>query len=211
MLNTCHFLEKQGFRVTYLPVTPDGIVHADELAEGHQEGDDSGHHHGGQQRDRHYPAFRARLGPSPTRRGRLPHRRGPGRGQGPHRRRQGRRRPAGPVGAQVPRPQGHGGAIRRKGRALRPVVYGGGHERGYRSSTENIPGIVGMGKACELAMEGMDENVAQMTRIRNRIIEGVLPDPEQRPQRPSHPRLLATTPTSASTSSRASRISCCWT
>ena len=57
---------------------------------------------------------------------------------------------------------------------LRPIIYGGGHERGLRSSTENIPGIVGMGKAAELGIAEMDESVERMERIRDHLIDGTL-------------------------------------
>ena len=57
-------------------------------------------------------------------------------------------------------PKGVGALYLRKGVKLRPIVYGGGHERGLRSSTENVPGIVGMGKAIELGMQEMEENLS---------------------------------------------------
>ena len=53
---------------------------------------------------------------------------------------------------KVHRPKGVGALLLRKGVKLRPLIYGGGQERGLRSSTENIPGIVGLGKALELGM-----------------------------------------------------------
>jgi len=71
-------------------------------------------------------------------------------------------------------PKGIGALYVRKGVRLRPLVYGGGHERGLRSSTENIPGMVGMGKAAELGIAEMEESVARMTKIRDRLIEGTL-------------------------------------
>lgn len=62
----------------------------------------------------------------------------------------------------------------RKGVKIRPLIYGGGHERGIRSSTENIPGIVGLGKAIEVGMVEMDDSIAKMTKIRDHLIEGTL-------------------------------------
>jgi cysteine desulfurase len=71
-------------------------------------------------------------------------------------------------------PKGVGALFVRNGTKLRPLVQGGGQERGLRSSTENVPGIVGLGKAIELAKLEMEENVARMTSIRERVIEGTL-------------------------------------
>ncbi len=71
-------------------------------------------------------------------------------------------------------PKGVGALYVRKGVKLRPLVYGGGHERGLRSSTENIPGMVGMGKAAELGIAEMPESVERMKRIRDRLIDGTL-------------------------------------
>jgi cysteine desulfurase len=71
-------------------------------------------------------------------------------------------------------PKGIGALYMRDGTEVQPLVYGGGQERGLRSSTENVPGIVGMGEAIELGMSEMDESVARMTSIRDRMIEGTL-------------------------------------
>lgn len=71
-------------------------------------------------------------------------------------------------------PKGVGLLYVKKGVRLRPMIYGGGHERGMRSSTENVAGLVGMGKAIELGMAEMDESVLRMAAIRDRMIDGVL-------------------------------------
>jgi len=71
-------------------------------------------------------------------------------------------------------PKGVGALYVRKGLKLRPVVYGGGQERGLRSSTENVTGIVGLGKAVELGMAEMDDSVQRMRKIQKRIINGTL-------------------------------------
>jgi len=71
-------------------------------------------------------------------------------------------------------PKGVGAQYLKKGVKLRPLVYGGGHERGLRSSTENVPGIVGLGRAIELGMAEMEESVSRMARIRDRLIDGIL-------------------------------------
>jgi cysteine desulfurase len=71
-------------------------------------------------------------------------------------------------------PKGIGALYLKKGVKIRPIVYGGGQERGLRSSTENVPGIVGMGKAIELGMAEFERDVSKMTRMRDRLIDGVL-------------------------------------
>jgi cysteine desulfurase len=53
--------------------------------------------------------------------------------------------------------------------SLSPLIDGGGHERGFRSGTLNVPGIVGMGKAAEIAMEEMPGESARLENLRIRI------------------------------------------
>ncbi len=56
---------------------------------------------------------------------------------------------------------------------LRPLMHGGGHERGMRSGTLNVPGIVGMGAACELAAQRLDQDVARIAGLRDRLWAGL--------------------------------------
>jgi cysteine desulfurase len=64
--------------------------------------------------------------------------------------------------------------VRRKPRVrLIAEMDGGGHERGYRSGTLNVPGIVGMGKACELAQAEMAEEAARVLRLREKLRQGL--------------------------------------
>jgi cysteine desulfurase len=56
---------------------------------------------------------------------------------------------------------------------LTPIIDGGGHERGMRSGTLNVPGIVGFGKACELCREGMADEAQRVLRLRERLREGL--------------------------------------
>jgi len=71
-------------------------------------------------------------------------------------------------------PKGIGALYIRKGTRLEPIIHGGGHERGLRSSTENIPGIVGLGKAAELAERRMSEDTAYLTNLRDQLIKSTL-------------------------------------
>ena len=52
---------------------------------------------------------------------------------------------------------------------LSPLIDGGGHERGMRSGTLNVPGIVGFGKAAELARKELDKEIAEMFRLREKL------------------------------------------
>ena len=70
-------------------------------------------------------------------------------------------------------PKGAGFLYVRNGTPLTPYADGGAQERGHRAGTENLPGIVGLGKAIELAEEGLAENAARMTVLRNRLISGL--------------------------------------
>jgi cysteine desulfurase len=56
---------------------------------------------------------------------------------------------------------------------LTPIIDGGGHERGFRSGTLNVPGIVGFGKACELCREGMADEAQRVLRLRERLKDGL--------------------------------------
>jgi cysteine desulfurase len=71
-------------------------------------------------------------------------------------------------------PRGGGALYVRSGILLRPVMTGGGQERGLRSGSENIPVIVGMGKACEITKEEIKSDAIKMESLRERLIEGVL-------------------------------------
>jgi len=71
-------------------------------------------------------------------------------------------------------PKGVGALYVRNGVRISPLILGGGQESGLRSSTENVPGIAGMGKAAELAMSSMTDDVKRMTEMRDRIIDEVL-------------------------------------
>ncbi|MBZ5703563.1 MAG: IscS subfamily cysteine desulfurase, partial [Acidobacteriia bacterium] len=57
---------------------------------------------------------------------------------------------------------------------LSAIIDGGGHERGMRSGTLNVPGIVGLGKACEICQKEMAEEGARMRKLRDRLKDGLM-------------------------------------
>ena len=71
-------------------------------------------------------------------------------------------------------PKGVGALYIKKGTRVVPLIHGGGQERGIRSGTENVPGIVGFGKACELASQHLDEHYEKLSSIRDELIDKVL-------------------------------------
>jgi len=71
-------------------------------------------------------------------------------------------------------PRGVGALYVKTGTRIQPIIQGGGQERGLRSGTENIPAIVGMGKAAEIAKAEMKTEGARLSQLRDRLIKGVL-------------------------------------
>ncbi len=71
-------------------------------------------------------------------------------------------------------PKGVGALYIKQGTKILPVIQGGGQENGLRSGTENIPGIVGMGKAAELAQTEMKSEGKRLITLRDKLIKGVL-------------------------------------
>ena len=71
-------------------------------------------------------------------------------------------------------PKGVGALYIKKGTKIQPIIQGGGQENGLRSGTENIPGIVGMGKAAELALKNMNSEAKRLIRLREKLIKTVL-------------------------------------
>ncbi len=68
-------------------------------------------------------------------------------------------------------PKGVGALFIKKGTRLSPLQLGGHHESDRRAGTENVPGIVGMGKACELAQESLEKNRKRLSGLRDRLQE----------------------------------------
>jgi cysteine desulfurase len=76
-------------------------------------------------------------------------------------------------------PQGTGALFVRKGTLLQPLFYGGRHERSRRAGTENLAGIVGLGKSAEIARQGFgDESVARIRSLRDRLEKTILDEVE---------------------------------
>jgi len=79
------------------------------------------------------------------------------------------------TGHKMHGPQGAGALYVRKGTLLQPLFYGGRHERSRRAGTENLPGIMGLGKAAEIARAGFEDgSVAHIMGLRDRLQRGIL-------------------------------------
>ncbi len=70
-------------------------------------------------------------------------------------------------------PKGIGALYIRQGVKIDPLISGGGQERNRRAGTENVPAIVGMGKAIELAYENMDEHNERLIKLRDSLIQKI--------------------------------------
>ena len=83
-------------------------------------------------------------------------------------------------GHKIHAPQGVGALYVRKGTRLQPLFYGGRHERSRRAGTENVPGIVGLGRAAKIAKEALDRGDDQkMADMRDRLQQGILAQVEE--------------------------------
>ncbi len=71
-------------------------------------------------------------------------------------------------------PKGVGLLFVKEGTRIEPLLHGGGHESGLRSSTCNVAGIVGFAKACEICKESMEKENKRLKKLRNRLIAGIL-------------------------------------
>lgn len=78
------------------------------------------------------------------------------------------------AGHKIYGPKGIGALYIRKGVRIHNLIHGGGQERARRAGTENIAGIVGIGKAIELATENIDEHSKKLTVLRDKLIDGIL-------------------------------------
>ena len=77
-------------------------------------------------------------------------------------------------GHKVHAPKGVGALYVKTGTRLTPLINGGHQERGLRAGTENVPYIVGFGKACELASESLGFEIKEVKRLRDKLEQGIL-------------------------------------
>ena len=71
-------------------------------------------------------------------------------------------------------PKGIGCLYIKKGIKIKPLIHGGAQERNRRAGTENVPGIVGIGKAIELCAEEMETEMKRLSYLRDKMINGIL-------------------------------------
>jgi len=84
-------------------------------------------------------------------------------------------------------PKGVGALYVKEGLKIIPLLHGGGHEKGLRSGTENIPGIVGFAKAVKVAK---NSDIRKMEKLRDRLIEGILKIPNTKLNGPTGKKRL---------------------
>ncbi len=77
------------------------------------------------------------------------------------------------AGHKLYAPKGIGALFIRKGIDLEKLIHGAGHEQHKRAGTENVMGIVGLGKACEMAKRDLEKNMAHMKSMRDRLHHGL--------------------------------------
>jgi cysteine desulfurase len=83
-------------------------------------------------------------------------------------------------GHKIHAPQGIGALYVKKGTQIQPLFYGGRHERSRRAGTENVPGIVGLGKAAQLAKQAFDRgDEKKLSAMRDRLQQGILAQVEE--------------------------------
>jgi cysteine desulfurase len=177
VLDTCKRMEKHGFRVTYLPVQKDGRIDLDDLKRAM---DDKtilvSIMHANNEIGVLQPVREI---------GQLCHERGvlfhtdavQSVGKVPFNVIEDHIDLASMSGHKIYGPKGVGALyVRRKNPRVQLVaqIDGGGHERGMRSGTLNVTGIVGFGKACELAMNELPEETAKLTQLRERLRQQIL-------------------------------------
>jgi len=76
-------------------------------------------------------------------------------------------------------PKGVGALYVRKGVSLQPLIHGGGHEHGFRSGTENVAGIVGLGMASDIARVRREEDARRLGALKDKLVERVIREIEE--------------------------------
>jgi len=76
-------------------------------------------------------------------------------------------------GHKIYGPKGIGALYIRKGTRVQPLIHGGHHEKNRRAGTENVPAIVGVGKAIEIVNETMETGLIHLTNLRNKLCSGI--------------------------------------
>jgi len=174
VINPCKFLETQGFEVTYLPVDRTGLVDPDEVKRAINERTILiSIMHANNEIGTVEPV--AEIGKIARERGIIFHTDAV--------------QTLGHIPVQVDDlyvdllsasahklygPKGAGFLYIRRGIPITPFMHGGEQENGRRASTHNVPGIVGLGKAVELAQKTMHEEAEKLTSLRNKLIEGIM-------------------------------------
>lgn len=77
-------------------------------------------------------------------------------------------------GHKIHGPKGIGFLYLREGSKVKPLLYGGGQQRGLRSGTDNVPGAVGLGLAAQEAYTDFEQKIEQLYRLRERMLQGLL-------------------------------------
>lgn len=77
------------------------------------------------------------------------------------------------AGHKIYAPKGIGALYIKQGTKIENILYGAGQERGIRPGTENVPYIVGLGKACELAKQHLSSNNLHLSSLRNKLLQGL--------------------------------------
>lgn len=174
VLDTCHHLEESGYRVTRLPVAADGLIDLQQLKDAFAPdtilvsimaaNNEIGvlqplEEIGALCRERgvlfHSDAVQA-IGKMPVDVDKL------------------KIDLAALTGHKFYGPKGCGALYVRRGVKISPIIHGGGHEGGMRSGTLNVPGIVGFGKACEIAQATLPEESCRIAGLRNRLRDRLL-------------------------------------
>lgn len=173
VLNSCKWLETQGFSVTYLPVGADGIVDVNRLQENlRPETILVSVMHANNEIGVVEPL--EEIGKLCRERGIYFHTDAcQSFGKIPFDAQQLRVDLATINGHKIHGPKGVGALYIRSGVKILPWQHGGGHEFGLRSSTENVPGIIGFAKAAQLCMAEMNTDMPRLLALRDQAIDGI--------------------------------------